>query len=134
LREIVLRRARELLTLAAPASEVQAESVRVDALGDAARDVLAERKRQIDRQGWTHAHDDAHEPGDMARAAASCAINGAGMVFKGRYKYWPWSLNWFKPSSPRRDLVKAGALILTEIERIDLAAPASSAESQEADS
>lgn len=70
----------------------------------------------------------------MARAAASCAINGAGMVFKGRYKYWPWSLNWFKPSSPRRDLVKAGALILTEIERIDLAAPASSAESQEADS
>ncbi|ECW2960719.1 hypothetical protein F3X75_02065 [Salmonella enterica subsp. enterica] len=35
----------------------------------------------------------------------------------------PFSDNseWWKPSSPRRDLVKAGALILAEIERGDRA-------------
>lgn len=32
---------------------------------------------------------------------------------------WPWSLNWWKPSSdPIKDLVKAGALIAAEIDRL----------------
>ena len=30
---------------------------------------------------------------------------------------------WFKPTTPRRDLVKAGALIIAEIERLDRATP-----------
>ena len=36
--------------------------------------------------------------------------------------YWPWDPAWWKPIDPRCDLVKAGALILAEIERIDRAA------------
>ena len=32
---------------------------------------------------------------------------------------WPWDPHWFKTSSRRRDLIKAGALILAEIERLD---------------
>lgn len=34
---------------------------------------------------------------------------------------WPWSRAWWKPASRRRCLIKAGALILAEIERIDRA-------------
>lgn len=33
--------------------------------------------------------------------------------------HWPWSREWWKPKNPRRDLVKAGALIVAEIERLD---------------
>lgn len=34
---------------------------------------------------------------------------------------WPWDFQWFKPSDDRRNLVKAGALILAELERLDRA-------------
>lgn len=34
---------------------------------------------------------------------------------------WPWDESWWKPTNRRRDLVKAGALILAEIERLDRA-------------
>ncbi|HHW2459226.1 TPA: AAA family ATPase [Pseudomonas aeruginosa] len=35
---------------------------------------------------------------------------------------WPWDEQWWKPTSARRDLVKACALALAEIERLDRAA------------
>ena len=98
----------------------------------AALDVLAERARQISVEGWTPEHDDLHEEGQLAGAAAGYArhVNARGWVFAGSpddYKsepppiHWPWADEWWKPSSPRRDLIKAGALILAEIERIDRA-------------
>jgi len=34
---------------------------------------------------------------------------------------WPWGKEWWKPSDRRRDLVKAGALIAAEIDRLDRA-------------
>jgi hypothetical protein len=34
---------------------------------------------------------------------------------------WPWDRKWWKPTDRRRDLVKAAALILAEIERLDRA-------------
>ncbi|HHG5326055.1 TPA: hypothetical protein ACPWPG_001447 [Pseudomonas aeruginosa] len=37
---------------------------------------------------------------------------------------WPWDEQWWKPSTARRDMVKACALALAEIERLDRAAPA----------
>lgn len=98
----------------------------------AARDVLAERKRQITAEGWAPEHDDQHDTGELASAAASyaqCAglqVEGAesANAFKTPYvENWPWSEYWWKPSTdPRRNLVKAGALILAEIERLDRAA------------
>ncbi|AFQ48272.1 hypothetical protein [Burkholderia cepacia] len=35
--------------------------------------------------------------------------------------WWPktWEPSWSKPTTPRRNLVKAGALILAELERLD---------------
>ncbi|QQE91282.1 hypothetical protein [Azotobacter chroococcum] len=32
---------------------------------------------------------------------------------------WPWNLRWWKPGDARSALVKAGALILAEIEPLD---------------
>jgi hypothetical protein len=36
---------------------------------------------------------------------------------------WPskWAEHWFKPKDPRRDLVRAAALCIAEIERLDRA-------------
>jgi hypothetical protein len=95
------------------------------AVSAAARDVLAERRRQIDVEGWTSEHDDAHGYGDLARAAACYALTDREWRFRidGTLNIlgliWPWSLEWWKPTTRRRDLVKAGALILAEIERLD---------------
>lgn len=109
----------------------------MNTLTKAAQDVLAERQRQVDVEGWDANHDDNNNRGDMARAAAcyalvagSCqgwsASTYAGMPAPnsdpdGDEIWWPWDRKWWKPKNPRRDLVRAAALILAEIERIDRA-------------
>jgi hypothetical protein len=40
----------------------------------------------------------------------------------GAHVLWPWDDEWFKLTDPRRDLIKAAALIIAEIERLDRAA------------
>ena len=95
----------------------------------AARDVLAERLRQVEAEGWTPAHDDFHEEGELADAAACYAAGcipmapaAASSQGHGYTSLWPWEAKWWKPGGDRRrDLVKAGALILAEIERLDRA-------------
>ena len=85
----------------------------------AARDVLAERRRQIEAEGWTPERDDLYKNGELSDAAASYALNAGVPMRNLRPPYWPWESSWWKPCTPRRDLVKAGALILAEIERLD---------------
>ena len=85
-------------------------------------DVLAERRRQISEEGWTPEHDDQHGDGELAAAGATYALSAAsGIVEQPFHRTWPWLNAWWKPTDPRRDLVKAGALILAEIERLDRA-------------
>ncbi|HBO2999697.1 TPA: hypothetical protein L4R60_002247 [Pseudomonas aeruginosa] len=84
-------------------------------------DVLAERRRQVEAEGWTPEHDDEHDNGEMALAAASYAAY-AHIELSGDLPFcWPWDRNWWKPTTPRRDLVKACSLALAEIERLDRA-------------
>jgi len=94
----------------------------------AARDVLFERDRQISAEGWSAEHDDAHGNCSLARAAAAYALVGSsdGRVIGDEMepsivtRIWPWDDEWWKPSGVRRrNLIKAGALILAEIERLD---------------
>jgi len=88
-------------------------------------DIYAERRRQIDSEGWTPEHDDDHNAGELARAAACYAVGGriAESVGVGIARWiWPWTNDWWKPDTRRRELVKAGALIVAEIERLDRAA------------
>lgn len=97
---------------------------------EAGRDVLAERRRQVEAEGWTPEHDDQYDNGELSRAAAAYAHHSTrpkdrrhSMAEVGAWpSYWPWDVKWWKPTEPRRDLVKAGALILAEIERLDRAA------------
>lgn len=90
---------------------------------DAARDVLAERERQISKEGWTPDHDDRNGSCEMAAAAATYAVctEPEQLQVCGAVA-WPWRRGWWKPTTYRQNLVKAGALILAEIERLDRAA------------
>ena len=85
-------------------------------------DVVAERARQTTAEGWTAEHDDQHSDGALA-VAASCYARYAGRAGAPLMPMlWPFDPTWWKPSTPRRDMVKAAALILAEIDRIDRAA------------
>jgi hypothetical protein len=94
-------------------------------------EITAERRRQIDVEGWTADHDDGHAYGAMSRAAACYAAHASARcrvnVDLAAYQQgaplrsigWPWLDRWWKPKDPRRDLIRAAALIVAEIERID---------------
>ncbi|EIV7932373.1 ead/Ea22-like family protein [Klebsiella pneumoniae] len=102
--------------LQARIAELESRTVTV-----AAADVLAERQRQVTAEGWTAERDDGYQNSELADAAACYAIHAHNQGFSTP-AHWPWSQDWWKQTSPRRDLVKAGALILAEIERLDRAA------------
>ncbi|HBT2359766.1 TPA: ead/Ea22-like family protein [Klebsiella pneumoniae subsp. pneumoniae] len=103
--------------------ELQARIAELDSrtVTAAAADVLAERQRQVTAEGWTAERDDGYQNSELADAAACYAIHAHNQGFSTP-AHWPWSQDWWKQTSPRRDLVKAGALILAEIERLDRAA------------
>lgn len=111
-------------------AERQLLSILADAPGNSVPqawlDVQAERRRQITAEGWTPEHDDEHADGQMARAAACYALAGSSAPNDGTAALlvslaWPWDEQWWKPSTARRDLVKACSLALAEIERLDRA-------------
>lgn len=105
-------------------------------LTKAAVDVLSERQRQVKVEGFTAAHDDLHTHGELARAAAAYAIAADTAIYEmdrsrpswnesyiaNVSRVWPWRWTLWKPANKRRDLVKAAALLLAEIERVDRAA------------
>jgi len=70
-------------------------------------------------------NDNLYTEGELAVAAGCYALH-AHNIAKGVHGFtpqnWPWDRKWWKPTNPRQDLVKAAALILAEIERIDRAA------------
>lgn len=94
-----------------------------------ADEIAAERRRQIESEGWTPEHDDAYTDGALAVAAALYAFqastdathsHGVALARRGScLPQWPWAADWWKPTTRRRDLVKAGALIAAEIDRLD---------------
>lgn len=104
-------------------------------------DVLTERRRQVEVEGYTSEHDDEHNGAGGLVAAAYCYLFGAMLVrvrpeladpvsgcgHSGWWGYrildstWPWDRLCWKPGSVRHMLVKAGALIFAEIERLDRA-------------
>ena len=86
----------------------------------AMNDVITERCRQIHAEGFTFERDNIYRQGELAQAAATYALHSTGR-YGTRALTWPWSADWWKPSTPRRDLVKGAALILAEIERLDRA-------------
>ncbi|MEF5171125.1 ead/Ea22-like family protein [Escherichia coli] len=109
------------LVAALESAEKRIAELEGGAFNPAILDVVAERQRQQSVEGWTPEHDNAYQNSELADAAACYAIHAHNQGFSTP-AHWPWSPDWWKQSGARRDLVKAGALILAEIERIDRAA------------
>ncbi|EOX8992580.1 hypothetical protein [Pseudomonas aeruginosa] len=91
-------------------------------------DVQAERRRQITVEGFDTSNDDA-SAGQIAQAAGCYALHAGGIgtdwpggIRNGSALFWPWDEEWWKPKSARENLVRAGALVLAEIERLDRSA------------
>lgn len=98
------------------------------------KDVIQERQRQITEEHWTPDLDDKWTERDLAAAAATYAYGATYDDYTRSFQLsphrwgrsrlgemWPsgWDTENYKPTTARRDLVKAAALILAEIERID---------------
>lgn len=82
--------------------------------------IEAERQRQISQEGWTAEHDDKHNHGELI-AAAMCYLDAGELVYDlgNTPPPWPFEPESWKPSDdPIRNLIKAGALIAAEIERL----------------
>lgn len=113
-----IREAERLFALrSAPSAPAQG------ALDGTLDEIAVERQRQIGKEGWTLEHDDSHISGEMAAAAACYALSSflntehsLNTIFT---RYWPWDRKWWKPECGRRDLIRAAALIVAEIERMD---------------
>lgn len=83
--------------------------------------IAEERLRQIEAEGWTPEHDAQHTDGNLTMAAICYAEwahhehpNGDGDGYIPIN--WPWSASWWKPTTRRRNLEKAGALIAAELD------------------
>lgn len=96
-------------------------------MSDAINDILEERRHQVEDIGFTSEHDGQHDKGELCRAAAGYADHAADVIENGPDANfdvpcdWPWSDMCWRPKDPRTDLVRAAALIVAEIERLDRA-------------
>lgn len=84
-------------------------------------EIATERQRQQDDEGWDTEHDDQHTEGTLAAAAGCYALLAADIKMSNPPEFWPWEKKWWHPKNPRRDLIRAAALIVAEIERLDRA-------------
>ena len=105
--------------------------------------IHVERQRQIDVERWTPDHDDRHADDSLLIVAMMYYRHGAGLTLPMHCRSsaieglaarrrrqgltvpvaqtvpigWPWDVRFWKPKTPARDLERAGALCLAEIER-----------------
>lgn len=101
-------------------------------------EIATERRRQIEQEGYDSSHDDGHQDGALAWAAVCYAAPELVYVRDDRANAfiikdpWPWDIGYDKrtydgnvvmptrSAAHRRELlVKAGALIAAEIDRLD---------------
>jgi hypothetical protein len=104
--------------------------------------IEAERRRQVMREGYSDEHDNNHTENELLQAA-QCYVWAARQLSiplasermplsevlqvhrdlgsdDWRVPLWPWEFTTWKPESdPVRCLVKAGALIAAEIDRLN---------------
>ncbi|MDQ1185948.1 hypothetical protein [Agrobacterium larrymoorei] len=100
-----------------------------DDLSKAVVDVMNERDRQWNEEGFTAETDDKYPAGRLARFAQvylfGVWLRGEGKsaadIKRETRSIWPGSKDLCKPKNDRADLVRAAALIIAEIEGLDRA-------------
>jgi len=91
--------------------------------------VADERRRQIEAEGWSLEADTLDNKNEELALAAACySLPDRNRFVANRSMggnsvtpdFWPWLKAWWKPTPNDRirELVKAGALIVAEIERL----------------
>lgn len=81
--------------------------------------ISQERERQKRVELYTEEQDDRYVASELARAAISYLRYDSPMDdIADAEKLWPWSCDMFKPQGHVRNLMKAGALIAAEIDRV----------------
>lgn len=88
-------------------------------LSQGAADVLAERARQVEAEGYSAENDDALTDYQLPRAAACYVLAASGVARHKATLFWPFAQPMKVAEQRRRNLIKAAALILAEIERLD---------------
>lgn len=88
-----------------------------------------ERQRQIEEEGFSVENDDKYANGELGSAGVCYSAlefyrNADADEYEDKKEHgffpWPWHLSWWKPSDdPVKNLVKAGALIAAEIDRLN---------------
>lgn len=89
--------------------------------------IAQERRGQIEREGYAPSEDDEYTGGELVQAAVAYAlwgVSGAETDADRRAHlavHWPgtWNPAAFKPRDDRANLVRAGALIAAELDRMD---------------
>lgn len=91
--------------------------------------IAEERKRQIEKEGYTQVDDARYENEELVDAAICYALGADSTrieIVTGKVKavvtqkIWPWKDESWKPTPQNRikELAKAGALIAAEIDRL----------------
>lgn len=79
--------------------------------------ILLERERQTAQEGFTHENDDRYVNGELLKAAAVYLLKSAGIALLRLRPLWPWDVKWLKADDKDRNLEKAGALLVAEMDR-----------------
>lgn len=86
--------------------------------------IMTERGRQIGVEGYTPEGDVGRSEELMAAAACytihalALEVNGVDLTRTELPLNWPWEPQFWKPSTPMRDLEKAGALIAAAMDAL----------------
>lgn len=99
---------------------------RIDYFLKGTNDVYKERLRQIEI-GYGTDNDDSYIGGELAAAGGCYAFHAAVVLHEGTPPsygdnppgWWPFNASSWKPETARENLIKAAALIIAEIDKID---------------
>ena len=101
--------------------------------------IQAERRRQVEAEGWSPEHDDEHRNGELMQAGMCYFLHATRRAaYQPVFDHedisrdraanqplipmgWPWDKKWWKPKGSLRDLERAGALMLAEKDRLERA-------------
>ena len=81
-------------------------------------EIRKERERQVTDEGFLTENDDKYAQLQLIKATIAYCVSATDDRLSAMC-WWPWHEGTFKPTTPRRDLIKAAALLVAEIERLD---------------